>query len=315
VAEPYDVVCLGILVADVVARPLDEPPAAGTLGVLDEIALHGGGCALNTGSVLAALGARASVVGKVGADLFGDFLLGLLDQRGVARHGVLRDDHVPTSATVVLVDSTGERTFLHVPGANGALHAEELDANAVFAGRALHIAGALVMEELDGEPLARLAEEARQRGIFTSLDPVWDASGRWSRLEPCLPYLDLVTLSLGEGRSLSGEETPPDIAAWLRERGVRDVCLTLGAEGCYAAGTGFEGLVPAPTVRVVDSTGAGDAFVAGVLRGRLWGRPLEASVRLGCAAGALAATAVGACDGVAGLADALALAGLGEEAG
>jgi sugar/nucleoside kinase (ribokinase family) len=315
VAEQFDVVCLGILVADVVARPLDEPPAAGTLGVLDEIALHGGGCAVNTGSVLAALGARASVVGKVGADVFGDFLLGLLDQRGVARHGVLRDVRVPTSTTVVLVDSTGERTFLHAPGANGAVRAEELDPHAVFAGRVLHIAGALVMEALDGEPFARIAKEARRRGIFTSLDPVWDASGRWSRLEPCLSHLDLVTLSLAEGRALSGEETPPDVAAWLHDRGVGDVCLTLGAEGCYAAGAGFEGLVPAPTVRVVDSTGAGDAFVAGVLHGRLSGRPLEPSVRLGCAAGALATTAVGASDGVAGLTEVLALAGLREEAG
>src|SRR5438045_3565160 len=67
-----DVVCLGILVADVVCRPVDELPARGTLGLAAEIELHGGGCALNTASALARLGLRTAVAGKVGADRFGD---------------------------------------------------------------------------------------------------------------------------------------------------------------------------------------------------------------------------------------------------
>lgn len=305
-----DAVCLGILVADVIARPLDHQPAGGSLAVLDEIALHGGGCALNTASVLARLGVESAVVGKVGSDPFGDFLLGLLDDRGVHRDGVVRDEGVPTSATVVLVDSAGERTFLHVPGANGALSVEELDPSVLYAGRVLHIAGALVMESLDGAPFAHVAEEAQRRGILTSLDPVWDPTGRWSRLEPCLPHLDMVTLSLVEGRELTGEEDPPGVAAWLHGRGVRDVFVTMGAEGCYASGEGFRGRVEAPTVRVVDGTGAGDAFAAGVIYGKLSRLTLEHAVRVGCAAGALATTAVGATEGVTGLADVLALTGL-----
>ena len=310
-----DVVCLGILVADVIARPFDEQPPGGSLALLEEVTLHGGGCALNTASVLRTLGTEAAVVGKVGADAFGDFLLGLLDERGVRREGVVRDERTPTSATVVLVDSEGERTFLHVPGANGALGLDELDASELYAGRALHIAGALVMDSLDGEPFARIAEDARSRGIATSLDPVWDPTGRWSRLEPCLPHLDLVTLSLAEGAELTGTDDPAGVTAWLHERGVRDVCLKMGADGCYASGDGFRGQVEAPSVRAVDGTGAGDAFAAGVLHGKLSGLALEQAVRLGCAAGALAVTAVGATEGVTGLEDVLALAGLGEQSG
>jgi sugar/nucleoside kinase (ribokinase family) len=305
-----DVACLGILVADVIARPVGEPPPGGSLAVLEEIALRGGGCALNTASVLVTLGVPAAVVGKVGADPFGDFLLRLLDERGVERHGVLRDETVATSATVVLVDAAGERTFLHVPGANGALEAEELDPDLLFAGRALHLAGTLVMEGLDGEPFARLAAEAQRRGISTSLDPVWDPTGRWSRLEPCLPHLDLAMPSLAEGQAISGEHSPARVAAWLRGRGVREVVLTMGAQGCYAVGEDFEGHLEAPTVRVVDGTGAGDAFAAGVLYGKLAGWPFEESARLGCAAGAMATTAVGATEGVRALAELLSLAGL-----
>ncbi len=305
-----DVVCLGILVADVIARPVDEPPPAGSLGFVDEIVIHGGGCALNTASALVELGMSAAVVGKVGADTFGDFLLRLLDERRVDREGVLRDRSVPTSATVVFVDSAGERTFLHSPGANSAVCAEELDSALLYAGRALHLAGALVMECLDGEPFARLAAEAQRRGIFTALDTVWDPTGRWSRLDSCLPHLDLAMPSLGEGQALSGEQAPPRVAAWLRERGVREVALTMGLRGCYASGEGFEGQIEAPAVETVDGTGAGDAFAAGVLYGKLSGWPLERAARLGCAAGAMATTAVGATEGVSGLAEALTLAGL-----
>jgi sugar/nucleoside kinase (ribokinase family) len=305
-----DVVCLGILVADAIARPVDDVPPRGALELVDEISLHGGGCALNTASGLVRFGLEAAVVGKVGADPFGDFILQLLDERGVDRRGVLQDSAVSTSATVVLVDSAGERTFLHLPGANGQLRREELDEDALFSGRAVHIAGALVMPELDGSPTAGVLEEAKARGLTTSLDTVWDATGRWERLLPSLPHLDLFVPSLAEGSAISREPEPESVAAWLRERGVGTVALKLGAEGCFVASEEFEGFVAAPAVEAIDGTGAGDAFAAGLLYGHLAGWPLDRAAALANAAGALAATAVGAVEGVRGLEETLALAGL-----
>jgi sugar/nucleoside kinase (ribokinase family) len=305
-----DVVCLGILVADAIARPVDEVPPRGALELVDEISLHGGGCALNTASALVRLGLDARVVGKVGADPFGDFILQLLDERGVDRRGVLQDSAVSTSATVVLVDSAGERTFLHLPGANGRLRREELDEDALFSGRALHVAGALVMPELDGSPTPGILEEAKARGLTTSLDTVWDATGRWERLLPSLPHLDLFVPSLAEGSAISREPEPESVAAWLRKRGVGTVAIKLGAEGCFVASEEFEGFVAAPAVDAIDGTGSGDAFAAGLLYGHLAGWPLERAAALANAAGALAATAVGAVEGVRGLEDTLALAGL-----
>jgi sugar/nucleoside kinase (ribokinase family) len=304
-----DVTCLGILVADAIARPVETLPAQGSLALVEEISLRGGGCALNTASVLAGLGLGAAVVGKVGADPFGDFLLELLGSRGVDRRGVIVDGAVPTSASVVLVDSAGERTFLHVPGANGRLQREELDPELLFGARALHLAGALVMPELDGEPAAHLLAEARGRGLLTSLDTVWDPTGHWERVLPALPHVDLFAPSLAEGRAISEEREPAAVAAWLRGRGVHTVALKLGADGCYAAGEGFEGLVDAFPVRAVDGTGAGDAFVAGLLYATLAGWPLERAARLANAVGALATTAVGAVEGVPPVAETLAFAG------
>ena len=307
-----DVVCLGILVADVIARPVDELPY-GAVSLMDEISLHGGGCALNTATGLTRLGLSALVVGKVGEDTFGDFVVGLLAERGLDTRGVLRDPDVPTSATVVLVDRAGERSFLHLPGANGALCAEEL-APEVFAGRALHVAGALVMPALDGAPTAGLLAEAQRLGVQTSLDTVYDATGRWERVQPCLPHLDLLMASLAEAQGISGEEGPASAAAWFRDRGVAEVALKLGPDGCYVAGAEFEGDVPAFPVHVVDGTGAGDAFAAGVIYGKLAGWPLVDAARFANAFGALATTAVGATDGLLDLEETLAFAGLGAAA-
>jgi sugar/nucleoside kinase (ribokinase family) len=281
------------------------------LTLLEEISLHGGGCALNTSTALVRLGLRAAAIGKVGADAFGDFLFELLAERGVEAAGVIRDGAVVTSSTIVLVDGRGERTFMHLPGANGALTADELDPEPVFAGRALHIAGALVMPLLDGQPTAALLVAARERGVFTSLDTVWDASGRWDRVVPALPHLDLFTASLGEARAISGEDEPSAVAAWIRSRGAQRVALKLGAKGCYVTDEDVAEHVAAPHVIAVDGTGAGDAFAAGLLYGLLAGWPLVRSARLANAAGALATTVVGAGEGARGLEETMAVAGLG----
>lgn len=301
-----DVVCLGILVADVIARPVERVPERGTLGLVDEVSLRGGGCALNTATALSRLGLAAACAGKVGADAFGDFLLSLLDERDLDRALVLRDPAAATSASVVLVGLDGERTFLHVPGANGELRAEELDSERLLDARALHVAGALVLPALDGEPTAALLAEARRRGVMTSLDTVWDATGRWKRLEECLTHLDLLCVSHSEATALTGETAPSRAAAWLRARGVRDVAIKLGSRGSYIDGDEFAGHVAAPRVHVVDSTGAGDAFAGGLLYGRLAGWPLERAAAFANAVGAAATTAVGAAEGLPTLEQALA---------
>jgi sugar/nucleoside kinase (ribokinase family) len=302
-----DVVCLGILVADVIARPVDGLPHDGSLDVVDEIDLRGGGCALNAASALVKLGLSAAIAGKVGADAFAEFILGVADQRGIDRRAVVRDQASSTSATVVLVAADGEQVFLHHPGANARLHADELDHELLFAGRALHIGGALVMDKLDGEPFARILAEAKARGLTTSLDTVWDATGRWERVLPVLPHVDLATPNLSEAQEITGETEPARAAQRLHELGASEVVLKLGPDGCFVHGVGR---IEPVRVETVDGTGAGDAFAAGLLYGRLAGWPLERAARLANAAGALATTAVGAAEGVRELDETLALANL-----
>ena len=167
-----DVVCLGILVADVWGKPVDEWPERGRLSLVDEIGIGIGGCAANTGVSLRKLGADVAVMGKVGADGFGEFVLETLSAAGTDVSGVLRDPNVGTSATLIPVDSSGERTFIHYIGANARVRPEELDMGLICSSRVFHFAGALVMPGFDGAPAASVMQAAQAAGVITSLDTV-----------------------------------------------------------------------------------------------------------------------------------------------
>jgi sugar/nucleoside kinase (ribokinase family) len=303
-----DVLCAGIIVADAIAAPVDEPPEPGLLRLVDSVQLATGGCALSTATALARLGLRTALCGCVGDDLLGGVLLQEARARGLDLSAVRTCDAL-TSASVVLDRSDGERSFLHNPGASGELTAGDVErAVGRLRPRRLHIGGALVLPSLDGEPLGRLLRRAREGGVVTSLDPVHDATGSWHRLHPALPHLDVICPNLSEARGISGQASAEDCAAWLRDRGVGQVAITMGRAGAFALDvTGAAERVPSFEVEARDETGAGDAFAGGLLFGLSQGWPLARAVRLGNAVGALSTTATGASTALPDLSDALAL--------
>lgn len=294
------ILCLGILVADIVGRPVRSIPDPGRLVLVDEMQLHTGGCAINTASALSLLGVPAEVIGKVGYDAFGDFLIHTLQGRGVGTRGVLRDSRAGTASTMVLVDPDGERRFVHYLGANARLSLEDVDLAEVRSASILHMAGSLVLPGIDGEPTAWLLAEARKAGVTTALDTVWDATGRWMQvLKPCLPHLDYFVPSLPEAQAITGRQDPSEVAQVLLAEGVLTVAIKMGAEGCLVATQqGDSYRLPAFQVDVVDATGAGDAFAAGFLAGIWYGWSLERTVRFANAVGALCVTGLGASGGV-----------------
>ena len=308
-----EVLCAGIIVADAIASPVDRAPEPGVVNLVDSVQLATGGCALSTATALARLGVRTALCGCVGRDLLGQVLLTEAASRGVDTEGVRVSDEL-TSASVVLDRSDGERTFLHNPGASGALTREDVE-RALARARPywLHIGGALVMPGLDGKPLAEALGAARGRGVTTSLDPVHDATGRWDRLHVALPGLDVICPNLTEARGITGCDTPADCASWLRDRGVGRVAIKLGREGAYALDDATAEHVPSFEVRAKDETGAGDAFAGGLVYGLLRDWPLRRAVRLGNAVGALSTTAVGASTALPDLGGALEFAGLERE--
>lgn len=306
--EGKPVVCVGILVADVVGRPLRTLPEAGRLVLVDEMGLYTGGCAANTATALARLGIPVQVVGCVGQDPFGDFVVQALQRRGIGTEGIACDPTTGTSATMVMVDPDGERRFVHFIGANARLTLERIDLAQIRRAGIVHVAGALVLPGLDGPPMAQLLRAAREAGAVTFLDTVWDDTGRWMELlGPCLPYVDYFVPSLAEAQALTGKRAPEEVAATLLQYGVGTVALKMGAQGCLVLAHGQKPLyMPAFEVPVVDATGAGDAFAAGFIAGVYLGWTLEETARLANAVGALCVTGVGASGNVASLEETLA---------
>lgn len=297
--ELADVVCLGILVADVFARPVDVWPERGRLSVVPEIGIGLGGCAANTGLSLVKLGVATRVMGKVGADGFGSFVADTLRRGGADTRGLIVDDQPGTSATMVMIDSQGERTFIHCPGANGRLRLEEIDFALATDCRVFHCAGALVMGDFDGEPMAECLRRVRAAGVTTALDTVWnDSSGWMAKLEPCLHHTDIFLPSLAEAQRLTGEQEPERVAESLLAYGIGIVGLKMGEQGSYVRTADREVRMPAFRVHAVDGTGAGDAYVAGFLLGVLRGWDLADTTRFANAVGALCTTGIGTTAGV-----------------
>ena len=296
------VICLGILVADVIGRPIEAVPAPGALGLVDSITPHIGGCAANTGIGLHRLGVETSIVGAIGRDGFGEFVRGVLRGEGVDARGVV-EKAAPTSATMVLVRPDGERTFLHCVGANAVFEGADFDVENLRDVQLLHIAGHGLMPAFDGEACARLLQSAQEMGVKTSLDTAGAPDDNWrDNLRQTLPYLDYFVPSLHEVRELFADcKTPESIAAKLIESGVQTVALKMGEAGSYAlAHDGQSARAEALDVDAIDATGAGDAFAAGFVAAMLRGLPLQQCLQIGNATGARCVGAVGT---IAGLGD------------
>ena len=294
-----DVVCLGILVADVVGKPIDKWPGRGELELVDRMELHTGGCAANTGIALAKIGVDVAVIGKVGNDGFGDFMISRLKGHGIDPSGVVRSERSNTSATMVMVHSDGERSFLHYLGANKELCEADVDMDLIARSRILHVAGTFLMPSIDGQPTANILKKAKKLGVTTCLDTCWDATGKWMKvLEPCLPHIDYFLPSIAEAEMLTGKKAPAEIAKALIDSGVGTVALKMGEDGSYIRTREAEMSVKPFCVRSIDALGAGDCFVAGFLTGLVNGWDLERTGKFANAVGAFCVTELGATTGV-----------------
>ncbi len=316
--ETIDVACVGIVVADCVARPVLKQPQLGQLELVDTIGLYSGGSAASTGYDLAKLGVGVALIGRIGADGFGDFLEAEARRVGCDSSLLKRDLTAGTSSSLVTVTPDGERTFLHSIGANAKLTPSDVPLEDLKARgcKVLHLAGFFILTAMEGErgePASDLFARATELGITTSLDCVWDATGRWSSLiAPVLEQTDIFCPSIHEARAIVGlpeSASPREIALGLFALGVRQVvALKMGPQGSFVMDKGGEHHdVLAPSVEAIDGTGAGDAFIAGFLAARLRGFDLLESARIGNATGALCVSALGATGGVIGWDAAVAL--------
>jgi sugar/nucleoside kinase (ribokinase family) len=292
---------VGILVADIFASPIDSMPKAGELKTTEGFLLAAGGCATNTAACLRRLERSVTVMGKVGQDMFGDFVLRDLERLGIEVAHVRRSRTHPTSATVIVNVRGEDRRYLHAIGANADLTLADLDLSVLGQGRILYVGGYLAMPTFGAADLRQLFCEARKRSLVTVLDVVIPAgvSVSLGQVDQVLAYTDYFLPNEDEARHLTGRLDPAEQADVLtKQHPGCTVVITQGARGCLAKQG--DQLIRTPPFRMesVDESGAGDAFTAGLIAGILEGWPLDYSLHFAAAVGASCTRALGCTAGV-----------------
>ncbi|MFO7173634.1 MAG: carbohydrate kinase [Bacillota bacterium] len=274
-----------------------------------------GGAPANVAVGVARLGGPARFLGKVGDDEFGHLIRETLAAAGVDVSNLRMTAEARTGLAFVSLREDGERDFLFYrsPAADMLLRPEDLDLSALADGDILCYGTVALAAQPSRDTILGLLETARVRGVTLVCDPnlrlsLWpepEAALRTAR--EVLAMAHVAKLSLEEAELLTGTSGPDAAAAWLLDQGVRLAVVTLGPEGAYfATRGGHRARVPGFPVRAVDTTGAGDGFLAGLLV-QLWQRQREgidldrltaadltAAVRFANAVGALVVTAPGA---------------------
>jgi sugar/nucleoside kinase (ribokinase family) len=282
------VTVIGCVQADVVMSPVtDLPPAGGTL-LTDQMSLRVGGAGANSALAFAETGMTVRLMGCVGDDELGRWMRSELADAGLASElAVVAGE--PSGLTVALESPGRDRTFLTYLGVNAHWNPSMIPADSL-ASENLLLCDYFVAPALQGEAARGLLDAARASGGRTFFDTAWDpgnfAVATREEVKGLLSSVDVFLPNEAEACAIAGVD---DDAAELAARELQSVSggwvvVKLGGRGCVAAGPdGVELTVPAPAVQVADTTGAGDAFNAGLVHalseGAGWPAALEAATR------------------------------------
>jgi sugar/nucleoside kinase (ribokinase family) len=299
------ILCIGDMVADIFSSPLEQLPETGQLGLTDEIAVYPGGNALNTAIALSRMGEPVAIAGSVGDDALGGLLLNQLQSLGLDTRGVRREPQGRTASTFILRIQGEDRRYIHALGVAADFNGEHVSIDLLPDNGIVLIGGYLKLGAWNDEGLAKLLCQAHQRNCRIVLN-VCIAQGSGVDTSRCLPLLENVDVFVpneDEARIMTRETSLASQAKALRRAGARTVVITRGRQGLYADDgmqTVEMGIFSVP---VVDPSGCGDCFTAGIVaaQGRDW--DLVRTLKFASAAGALGATALGCTNGVPSLAE------------
>jgi sugar/nucleoside kinase (ribokinase family) len=298
--KSFDCVVVGSCVVDVLARPvpLTEPIGGGRLIESDPLGLTTGGIVSNSGITMARLGMRVAAFSYVGNDAWAEVIRRRYAEEGIDTTALATHPTAATSTTAVLIDASGERTFVHCVGAPRLLDKAALMGRLdLFAkSRAMLIGYYPLMRNMQPD-LPEIFAAIRETGCLTALDAAGDG-GTMDPLSKILPHVDFYLPSQSEAEHQTGKSDPRAIIATYRDAGAQGwLGVKLGSKGAILSpnpGQFVEVGPVKPPGPIIDTTGAGDAFFGGVLAGFLRGLSPAHAGRLGAAAGACCVTGLGA---------------------
>ncbi|NVM31722.1 MAG: carbohydrate kinase family protein [Candidatus Helarchaeota archaeon] len=258
-----DVVAIGAALVDMVAL-IEKFPGVDEEVFVPRLELMGGGSAANFAIACARLGLESGFVGKLGKDAFGNKLIQDFKEENVDVEGVVFSAETPTGVCYAAVDKEGNRILYAFSGAANILQPEDLDKDYLKSFRIMHLAS---LKNLD--PLIKAAELVEKEQTRVCLNPgALIVDQGLEQVEPLLKLTDVFIGSQGEVKRLfQTEELSKGLRSLLGYMEI--VVITQGGEGCLIATEEGEIRIPAEQVKVVDTTGAGDAFSAGFIYGLL----------------------------------------------
>ncbi len=285
------IIVVGSLNMDLIVRA-PHLPAPGETILGSSFATAGGGKGANQAVAASRLGAQVNMVGRVGTDGYGDALLQGLQKDGVDTRFVQRDPDHPTGLALITVDDHGENSIVVVSGANWQVGIADIER----AADAIASADVLVLQlEIPLESVEYAAWLAHQRHVPVILNPA-PARALPASLLQHVAYLvpNENEAALLSGTAVTDLHSAQEALGRIHQSGVDTVIMTRGSQGAFVSGASGSYAVPAFQVDAVDTTAAGDAFVAGLAFGIAANQPLRQAVQLAAAAGALATTKAGA---------------------
>jgi len=253
------------------------------------LSLGGGGSAANVAVGASRLGVKSGFIGSIGFDTFGRVLLEELEHEGVDVAHVKVDTTTSSGLTVVAINKKGQVIMFGYTGASDKLFPSDLNKEYISSSEHVHITG------LSFDTALAAAKIAKKANITVSFDPgrLMSKMGL-TKILPLLRYVDQILLNQEEAQELTGANELEKAAKTLLNSGLQIVIIKRGPDGVFAMNHSKSFSVSAYPVKVVDTTGAGDAFSAGFITAQLEGKNLEDSVEFANATANLKITRVGA---------------------
>jgi sugar/nucleoside kinase (ribokinase family) len=298
--NPKKVLCVGDLVVDIVASPLARLPEPGEHMLTDRIAVFPGGNALNTAVALRRLGEQVTVAGSLGNDVLGQLLLDQMQTLGLDVRGVRREPGGLTASTFILRAEGQDRRFIHSSGVEATFSGEHVSPELIPDDGVMLVGGYLKLGAWNDNVLADLMRRARRRNctVVFNICINQDSGIDPRRCLRLLKHVDVFVPNEDEARVLTGETILARQAQVLRRAGARVAVITRGQQGLYADDGNRIVEMGIFQVPLVDPSGCGDCFTAGLVAGLLRGWDIVRVLEFASAVGALGATALGCTDGV-----------------
>ena len=294
VQHMVEVVAIGNIVNDFSIGPIEQLPGLGQMYAVERITPVLGGTASIMVSGLGKMGVRVKLLGKIGKDIFGDFVLGRLVACGVDISEIKRVDNAQTPITLGFVNAEGKRRLLHCFGTDAITTEEDFDLSPYNSDSIFYVGGIDVVIKMRGEPVARVLKRAKERGMTTVLDTVFDPFKEWFPvIESSIPWVDVLITSLKEAVHYAESEDPEEMIQFFSEKSVKSIVLKMGEKGCIVKDGRKRYRLECPEMTARDTIGAGDNFVAGYIAGMVKRFSSKDCARLGVAAGSLSTGCVG----------------------